>query len=52
MALVINLKADTGLVDRTENTTRFLKDVKDYPTLTKEEEIEWFNKLKHGTKKV
>lgn len=51
MALVINLKADTGLVDRTENTTRFLKDVKDYPTLTKEEEIEWFNKLKHGTKK-
>ena len=49
MGYVINLKADTGLVDRTENTTRFLKDVKDYPTLTKEEEIEWFNKLKHGS---
>jgi RNA polymerase primary sigma factor len=48
MSLIINLKADTGLVDRSENTTRFLKDVKDYPTLTKEEEIEWFNKLKHG----
>lgn len=48
MSLIINLKADTGLVDRSENTTRFLKDVKDYPTLTKEEEIEWFYKLKHG----
>jgi len=48
MGLVINLRADTGLVDRSENTTRFLKDVKDYPTLTKEEETEWFNKLKHG----
>jgi RNA polymerase primary sigma factor len=48
MGLVINLRADTGLVDRSENTTRFLKDVKDYPTLTKEEETEWFNKLKYG----
>lgn len=50
MSLVINLKADTGLVDRSENTTRFLKDVKDFPTLTREEEIEWFTKYKHGTK--
>ena len=50
MGLVINLKADTGLVDRSENTTRFLKDVKDFPTLTREEEIEWFTKYKHGTK--
>lgn len=49
MGLVINLKADTGLVDRSENTTRFLKDVKDYPTLTKEEETEWFDKLKYGS---
>lgn len=50
MGFVINLKADTGLVDRTENTTRFLKDVKDFPTLTKEDETEWFNKLKYGSK--
>ena len=49
MALVINLKADTGLVDRSENTTRFYKDIEDFPTFTKEEEIEWFNKYKHGT---
>ena len=51
MGYVINLKADTGLVDRTENTIRFLKDVKDYPTLTKEEAIEWFKKYKYGDKK-
>ena len=50
MSLVINLKADTGLVDRSENTTRFLKDVKDFPTLTKEEEIEWFKKYRNGNK--
>ena len=45
MGLVINLKADTGLVDRSENTTRFYKDIADYPTLTREEEIEWFDKM-------
>ena len=46
MGLVINLKADTGLVDRSENTTRFYKDIVDYPLLTKEEESEWFEKMK------
>ena len=50
MGFVINLKADTGLVDRSENTTRFYNDIKDYPTFTKEEEIEWFNLLHNGTK--
>ena len=30
MGFVINLKAETGLVDRSENTTRFYKDIKDY----------------------
>lgn len=49
MGLVINLKADTGLVDRSENTTRFLKEIKDYPTFTREEEIFWFHRLHHGT---
>lgn len=48
MGLVINLKADTGLVDRSENTTRFYKDIADYPTLTKEEEIEWFDKMRNA----
>lgn len=48
MGLVINLKADTGLVDRSENTTRFYKDIVDYPTLTREEEVEWFNKMHNG----
>ena len=51
MGLVINLKADTGLVDRTENTTRFYDDIKDFPTLTRDQEVEWFNKLHHGTPK-
>lgn len=45
MGYIINLKADTGLVDRSENTTRFYKDIKDYQTFTKEEEKEWFEKL-------
>lgn len=48
MGVIVNLKADTGLVDRSENTVRFYKDVATYPTLTREEEIKWFNKLKHG----
>ena len=46
MGLVINLKADTGLVDRSANTTRFYKDIRNYKPFTKEEEIEWFTKLK------
>lgn len=50
MGLVINLKADTGLVDRSENTTRFYNDIKKYQTFTREEESEWFYKLHHGTK--
>ena len=50
MGLVINLKADTGLVDRSENTTRFYNDIKKYPTLSKDEEVEWFTKLHEGTK--
>lgn len=51
MGLVINLKADTGLVDRSENTTRFYKDISEYPTLTKDEEVEWFNKMRYGKTK-
>lgn len=49
MGLIINLKAETGLVDRSENTTRFYKDIKDYKPLTREEEIEWFTKYREGT---
>lgn len=51
MGLVINLKADTGLVDRSENTTRFYKDIANYPTFTKEEEVEWFDKMRNGATK-
>ena len=45
MSLVINLKADTGLVDRNESTTRFFRDTKDYKPFTRDEEIVWFTKL-------
>ena len=46
MGYIINLKADTGLVDRSENTTRFYRDIKDYRTFDIEEEKRWFTKLK------
>jgi len=49
MGFAINLKADTGLVDRSENTTRFYKDIKDFETFTKEDEVKWFTLLKEGT---
>ena len=48
MALVINTSIDSGLVDRSENTKRFYKDVKSYPTLTAEQERYWFNIFKNG----
>ena len=49
MALVINTSIDSGLVDRSENTKRFYKDVKSYPTLTAEQERYWFNIFKNGS---
>ena len=49
MGFVINLKADTGLVDRSENTTRFYKDIKRFQPFTREEEVKWFTILKEGT---
>lgn len=48
MPLVINLKAETGLVDRSKTTTLFYKDIKDYKPFSKEEEVEWFTKLKNA----
>lgn len=45
MSLVINLKADTGLVLRNENTTRFYKDIRKFNVMTREEETQWFNML-------
>lgn len=46
MKKIINLGADTGLVDRSENTTRFYKDIRHYKTLTREEEVEWFTRMR------
>lgn len=50
MPLVVNLKADTGLVDRSENTIRFYEDIRKFPVMTREDEILWFDRLRHGTK--
>lgn len=52
MSLVINLKADTGLVLRSDNTTRFYKDIKKFDVMTREEETEWFNMLADAKKKI
>lgn len=52
MGFVINLKADTGLVDRSKNTVRFYRDVKNCKPFSREEEIEWFNKLKEAKDKM
>lgn len=49
MGFVINLKAETGLVDRSENTTRFYKDIKDFETFDREDEVKWFTLMKEGT---
>lgn len=46
MPLVINLKTtDTGLVCRSENTTRFYKDIRKYDVMTREDENYWFTML-------
>ena len=52
MSLVINLKADTGLVLRSENTTRFYKDIKKFDVMTREEEADWFNMLSDAREKA
>ena len=50
MSLFVNIKSDnTGYVDRTENTTRFFRDIAKYPTMTRDDEIEWFGKMHNGT---
>lgn len=51
MKRAINLATDTGIVHRNENTTRYYKDIHDYPTLTREEEIKWFHQYRTGTEK-
>lgn len=52
MALVINLKADTGLVLRTDNTVRYYKDIRKFDVMSREEETDWFNMLSDARKKA
>lgn len=48
MPKVINLKADTGLVCRTDNTIRFYNDIKKYEVFSLEDERKWFTMYKEG----
>ena len=53
MSLVINLKTtDTGLVLRSENTTRFYKDIRKYNVMQRKEENEWFKMLSEAKEKI
>ena len=45
MPLVVNLKADTGLVCRSENTKRFYNDIRAFEVPDREEEIKMFETL-------
>ena len=49
MPMLVNISTNNGKICRTDNTTRFYKEVNKYPTLSKEDEIEWFRKLHNGT---
>lgn len=52
MGLIINFAAETGIVGRSENTTRYYEDIRKYETMTQEEEVEWFRKMKYGKTKA
>ena len=45
MGLAINFKVETSLVDRSENTNRFYRDVRRYKPFSREEEIDSFTEL-------
>lgn len=46
--LVINLAAGSCIVGRSEETKRFEKEMRKYPTLTKDDEKYWFSMMKDG----
>ena len=52
MSLIINLKAETGLVLRTDNTSRYYKDIRKFDVMTREEELDWFNMLADARRKA
>lgn len=52
MGLAINFKVETALVDRTDNTNRFYRDVRKYKPLTREDEIKYFTELAEARKVI
>lgn len=48
MRYILKLGSE-NTVGRTENTTRFYRDIRKYPTLTKEEEYEWFHRMRDSS---
>jgi RNA polymerase sigma factor (sigma-70 family) len=49
MSMIVNIGANNSKLTRTDNTTRYFKEISKYPTMSKEDEIEWFGKLHNGT---
>lgn len=49
MAYIINLKTESCILERTENTDRFFNDIRKFKPLSEDEETELFDIIKHGT---
>ena len=49
MSMIVNIGLNNSKITRTENATRYFKEISKYPTMSKEDEIEWFGKLHNGT---
>lgn len=47
--MIVNIGLNNSKITRTENATRYFKEISKYPTMSKEDEIEWFGKLHNGT---
>lgn len=47
--MIVNIGANNSKLTRTENTSRYFKEISKYPTMSREDEVEWFKKLHNGT---
>lgn len=47
--MIVNIGVNNSKLTRTENTSRYFKEISKYPTMSREDEIEWFKKLHNGT---
>lgn len=49
MSMIVSIGANNSLLTRTDNITRYFKEISKYPTLSKEDEIEYFGMMHNGT---